>query len=207
MNKKACINALKEYNPIPPSEALVWTRGHWKVMKNDLLNEMDECLAHPLNSNRDALFIYACYHCAEEHCEEAFERYVNMCRLPSPLQDFLLGDMLTQNMGHWLALTCRGRIQTIKSLVEDPNVNEFARSKAVYALCRLTLDKDIESLSFLNYCQWLLEEGLERWHSYVWDGVISAVHSLYPGKLLPQIRLAYETGLADPTCCDLEEIE
>lgn len=59
MNKRDCIQRLKAYVPIPPSEAITWAREHWEDIKHILLNEMDE---HRLQNFYDDLaHFYACF--------------------------------------------------------------------------------------------------------------------------------------------------
>ena len=63
-----------------------------------MLAEVDRCIVSPLDEDHSALFFYALYLCAEMRSEEAFSRYVAICRLPTLLMNTLIGDILTQNM-------------------------------------------------------------------------------------------------------------
>ncbi|MBN1958727.1 MAG: DUF1186 domain-containing protein [Desulfuromonadales bacterium] len=149
---------------------------------------------------------YTLYLCAEMRSEEAFSRYVAICRLPTLLMDNLIGDILTQNMPEMLARTCAGRFDTLKELVEDEAVYEFARSAGIDALHALVLTDVMPCEDLGRYCMDLLSHRLQKRSSYIWDEVITISERLRLTEALPLIEEAYQCGWANPETQAFEEV-
>lgn len=201
------LNTLKPYHSQIPTEALNFIRSNWDEAEPALLAELDRCIATPLEDEHSALFLYALYLCAEMQCEAAFARYIAICRLPTLLIDALIGDILTQNMAEMLARTCADRVETLKALVEDEAVYEFARSTGLAALHALVLTGVISREELGHYCLDLLSQRLQKRPSYIWDETITIAEYLRLTEALPLIEEAYRCGWANPGMQSFESVE
>ncbi len=206
MTIEEALDALKPYQPQIPTEALNFIRSHWDEAEPALLAEMDRCIATPLEDEHSALFLYALYLCAEMQSEAAFARYITICRLPTLLMDALIGDILTQNMPEMLARTCVGRVETLKALVEDEAVYDFARSAGLDALHALVFMGGIAREELGRYCMDLLSHRLSKRPSYIWDETITIAEYLRLTEALPLIEEAYQCGWANPGMQSFEEV-
>ncbi|MBT3294652.1 MAG: DUF1186 domain-containing protein [Verrucomicrobia bacterium] len=207
MNITAAIDALRPFTSKVPSEALDSVREHWDEAEPVLLGAIEERLVRPLDDDKEALFLYAIHLCAEMRCARAFPLYVRIARLPNALLDHLMGDILTESLDEMLARTCDGRIDEIKALIEDPSLNEFARTEAMDSL-RVLLFESVLSWDDLSaYCVEALSEKLERRPGFIWNGVISVARDIQAKGALPLIEKAYERGLADPGVEELSYIQ
>lgn len=206
MRIEEALDALKPYQPQPPTEALNFIRSHWDEAEPALLAELDRCIATPLEDEHSALFLYALYLCAEMRTEEVFSRYIAICGLPTLLREALIGDILTQNMPEMLARTCAGRVETLKALVEDEAVYEFARACGLDALHALTLSGALSREDLGHYCMDLLSHRLLKRPSYIWDETITIAEYLRLTEALPLIEEAYQCGWANPGVQSFEEV-
>ena len=206
MTIEEALEALSPYSSNIPTEALNFIRNNWDEAEPLLLEELDHCIATPLEDEHTALFLYALYLCAEMQSKAAFERYITICRLPTLLMDALIGDILTQNMPEMLARTCANRIEPLKALVEDEAVYEFARSAGLDALHALVLTDVISREELGNYCMDLLSHRLQKRPSYIWDETITIAEYLRLTESLPLIEEAYQRGWANPGTQSFEEV-
>ncbi len=206
MTIEEALNALKPYRSKTPTEALDFIRSNWDEAEPVLLAELDRCIATPLEDEHTALFLYALFLCAEMQCKAAFERYITICRLPTLLMDALIGDILTQNLPEMLARTCVDRVETLKALVEDEAVYEFARSAGLGALHALMLTDVVSREELGRYCMDLLSQRLQKRPSYIWDEAITIAEYLRLTDALPLIEEAYQRGWANPGMQSFEEV-
>jgi len=207
MNTREAIAALKPFISQVPGEALEWIRGHWSEVEPVLLKEIDERLKTPIATERNALFLYAIYLCAEMKCQDAFPRYLKLCRLPNVVLDYVLGDILTEHMPEMLARTCAGRTGELQVLAEDAAVNEYARGTAIVALQNLMLEGEISREWLSSYCLVLMRDKLLRRPSSIWDSVIGVAVDIHADGMLPLIEKAFERGLIFPGFDRLERIQ
>ncbi len=198
MNITEAIDALRPFTSKVPREALDYIRANWGEAEPVLLNEIDFKLQSPTAEDRDGLFLYAIHLCAEMRSRDAFPLYLKLCRLPKVVQRHVLGDILTETMSDMLARTCAGRVDETKALIEDSVPDEYARAAAMDSLLHLMLDGELSRDSLAEYCVFLLEKGLERRFSFIWDKVIVIASSIHADAALPLIKKSYERSLADP---------
>jgi len=207
VNVVEAMDALKLFTPRVPMEALNWIRTNWSEAEPLLLAVIDQKLKVPTQEVRDAQFLYAIHLCGEMRCEAAFSRYLVLCRLPNVVLDFVLGDILTEYLREMLARTCAGRTEELQALIEDPAVNEYARSAALDALISLFLDGKMTREWLSDYCISLLRDKLEKSPSYVWDAVSILSADIHADGAIPLIEQAFARGLADSSFEDMEGIQ
>lgn len=206
MNVCEAIEKLTRFERNVPEDALDVLRCNWSEAEPLLLAEMDRVIANPTGAEEKALLFYAMYLCAEMRSEAAFERYVAFCRLPGRAQDFWLGDLRLESMDHMLALTCAGRTDALKELVEDERVCEYARASALQALRYLAFGGIVSREMLESYCLELLGWRLEQRPGYIWNELMMTASGLRMKQALPLIELAYEYAWADSWFSSPDEV-
>ncbi|PNU19855.1 hypothetical protein C2E25_10510 [Geothermobacter hydrogeniphilus] len=207
MTIETALESLKPFCSKIPTDALNFIRSNWSEAEPLLLAELDHCIDDPSRTEQSALFFYALFLCAQQRCEAAFERYLRILRLPNLLLDNLIGDVLTENMKGMLARTCGDRVDSLKALVEDETVNEFARSAALRALLDLVLIGSLAHSEMAEYCTELLTGRLEKCPSHIWDAAVFMAEQLHLVETLPLIETAFQQGLMEPGFQSLAEIK
>jgi len=207
MTTQEAIDFLRPFNPIVPQVALKYVRLNWVEAEPILLGSLDHQLTHPAEADDEALPLYALHLCAEMKTRAAFPRYLALCRLPSTLLGFVLGDVLTEGMPQMLARTCHGRIGELKGLAEDRAADEFSRSSGMRALFNLHVEDAISRDDLIGYCRGLLDGGLEPFPSNIWSVVACIAADLHAGELLPLIERAYANGWVEDMFQSLESIQ
>ena len=191
------IDALRPFTYKAPHQALGTIRAHWEEAEPILVQEIGNRLAEPKAKDADALFLYAIHLCTEMRSTKAFPHFLRIARLPNLLLDHLLGDILTETFSHMLARTCHGRIDDIKALVEDPTLNEYARSAALRSLLICATEGGLEVTHLSVYCIDLLDRKLECRASNIWNTAVEVVSILHAPGALPLIKAAYAHDLAN----------
>ncbi len=193
-----------------PAEAVNWLQANWDQAEPALLAEIDKAVENPLY-NGGGLSRWAMYLCAKQQSAAAFDRYVRIAVLPIPQLDILLDDWITEVLHKFLALTCQGRVDQLKTVVESPTAYAFARGAALDALVYLYFHDDgangeaISLQRISEYCYYLLDEGLEKYPAEIWDITAAVCARFGYGPALPLIRRAYACGLIDWETMDCAE--
>lgn len=205
MNVNEAIELLKPFKAMP-LEAVACLRKNWVEAEPLLLAELDRHIEDPYTEDT-AFFFYAMFLCAEQRCEAAFERYVTLCRMPKLFQNILLGDVLCESMNSLLYNTCSNRFDKLKELVEDPTVNEYARSAALEALQAFALEGTLSREEIESYCLDLLGHKLEQEQSYVWVQTATLAEQFQLKKALPLIKMACDSYWIDSFFDSYEDME
>ena len=172
-----------------------------------LLGSIEWMLKNPLiamDADRYTLPFFSLFLLAQFREKRAEKLIVSLCR--HPMTDELLGDIITGGMHSILASVCMDNPNAIKSIVEDPDAEEFARAAAIEALAILTLNDKLPRESLSKYLTELYDFRLEKEPSYVWDGAVAVSTDLGFSEHLELIKEAYMDGLADETVDNLKDV-
>jgi hypothetical protein len=97
-----------------------------------------------------------------------------------------------------IASVCDGNVTPIKSIVEDPSVDEYVRGSAIRSLAVLVHMGMLPRSDVIAYFAELFRGKLEKEYSHVWDVLASEAVDLYAKTLVDDISGAYEAGLLLP---------
>ncbi len=200
--KEAIAKLIPRTSPMP-KKALKCLRENWQEAEPLLLKAIDDAIANPLDEP-PAIFDYALFLCAEMRCESVFERYLDICRLPTALINHLVGNMLHGPFTAMLAATYAGRIDELKKLIEDETVYDHARSTALAACVQLVNERKEPLEKLKEYCLELLDFRLTRFPGFIWDHTVNTAASLGIKEALPLIEEAHEDGLLNPDYITLD---
>ncbi len=138
---------------------------------------------------------------------KAHHPVVDLFRLPPAVFDDLLGEFTDCGLERVLASVCGGDVSLIVKVIEDVDASDLARSSAVAALVVLAASGVAPRGVVVDHFRRLLNGGLERRPSLVWESLAPSCADIHPGELLDDIRRAYAEGMIDGTGMTLEEVE
>ncbi|MCK5861274.1 MAG: DUF1186 domain-containing protein, partial [Candidatus Hydrogenedentes bacterium] len=151
--------------------------------------------------------LYALHLLAQFPETRAYPLVISLAKLPEEALDFLIGDILTETLDRILASVCDGDISLIKGLIENPDVNEHARSAALSALNIMVAVGDKPRDEIMDYYKSLFNGGLERSSSAVWNELIYCSTRLHPEEVYEEIAAAYDDGLSCGFFMKLKDVD
>lgn len=214
MNIQEILTQLKAPNEKLPYDALQAALEHQEQMIPELLqiiehakDDFDYLWDHP-----DYLgHIYAMYLLARFREKSAYPLIVDFTASLSNHEDPFLEvtEDITSNLGRILASVCGGDDSLIKSLIENEQAYQYARSEAIGALVSLVHCGEKSREEVLAYFQTLFREKIKRESSNdsVWNNLVQYSTALYPDVVHEDIKQAYADKLVDTRMISLEHVE
>ena len=173
----------------------------------DILKNAKENYEEILEKPNYFAHIYAIFLLAQFKEVGSFSPIIDLISLPNEIPDDIFGDFLTEDLHKILASVCGGDTQSIKTLVEDSNVNEYVRCAAIKSFIVLLGEGVLSQSEVIEYYKSLFSEKLEREFSQVWNELIYDSCEVGPSELYEFIKKAYADGLVDDECIALEEVD
>jgi hypothetical protein len=199
----------KPYPTRPPIEALAAAEHHQQDLVEPLLRALERGIGDPKGTppGEVMLFNYAAYLLAKWREPRAYPLFIRWLSLPGQGAFDIGGDTVTQDGKRFLACVCRGDLEPIKQLILNREADEFCRTAAIEALALLVAWQEVPHQTVSDYFLWLAREGLEREPSFAWDGLANTCVDIEAVEVFPEIRRAYEEGLANPGVMEPEELD
>jgi hypothetical protein len=175
----------------------------------EAVRQQEEITPHLLEILRDTIddpeergdgeesHLYALYLLAQFKETQAYPLVVELASLPDDVVEFLLGDIVTEDLPAILASVSGGDISGIQELIEDEELNEWVRSSAIEALETLLRHEMISRSELHDYYQSLYGK-LERKESSVWEALVYSTALFSFDDLRPEVRKAYADELINP---------
>lgn len=192
-----------------PQMALEEAVAHRNEIIPRLLGVLEEVARNPqpFAAGPDRMIqTYAMYLLAQFREYRAYPLLVEIFSAPGRLPFDLVGEVVTQDLGRILASVSDGDLGGIKSLVENPEANDFVRTAAMDAMVTLVVCGRLTREEVMAYFRSLFYK-LERTPTYVWSGLANACADLGPEEVMAELRQAYEDELIDPTSINWEDVE
>ncbi len=208
MNIEIILQHIERRGPNFPKEALREAAARGKEIVPGLLAILERTLAAPDVVPEDySGHLFAMVLLAQLREERALDPVLRIARLPSDTLDDLTGDVLTEDFASILASVCGTDLDPVKALIEDPEVDEYAREAALKALTLRVVHGLLSRDELVAYHRHLLEGGLEREPSHAWDVVVNESAHIHPGENLALLRRAFDEGMVDEIYINWEEVE
>ena len=182
-----------------PVAALAAADQHREALIEPLLKAIERGVEHPtdLPAGEAMLFSYATYLLAQWREPRAHPLMIRWFSLPGEQPFDIGGDTVTQHGSRFLAMTCGGKLDSIKALILNREANDYCRGQAVEALAWLAAWGELPREEVEAYFLWLAREGLERECNNVWSQLAAIGADLEALTAFPELRRAYDEGLIE----------
>jgi len=208
MNVETILQHIERRGRNFPKEALREAAARGDEIVPALVAILERTLAEPDDVPEDySGHLFAMVLLAQLREERALDPLLRIARLPSDTLDDLTGDVLTEDFASILASVCGTDLDPVKALIEDPEVDEYAREAALKALTLRVVHGLLSRDELVAYHRHLLEEGLEREPSHAWDVVVNESADIHPGENLALLRRAFDEDRVDEIYITREEVE
>ncbi len=208
MNVETILQHIERRGRSFPKEALREAAARGDEIVPALLAILERALAAPDDVPEDYNgHLFAMVLLAQLREERALDPLLRIARLPSDTLEDLMGDVLTEDFSSILASVCGTELDPVKALIEDPEVDEFARAAALHALTLRVLHGLLSRDELVAYHRYLLEEGLEREPSHAWDVVVHESANVHPGENLEVLRRAFDEDRVEEIYISWEDVE
>jgi hypothetical protein len=128
----------------------------------------------------------------------AFPLIIKLISHPGDKVVNLTGEVFTEALGRILASVYDGDLQSIKSVVENTNLNPWIRTAALDSFMVLWKEDVLSRDEVISYLKELMESKLEQTPGYVWDTIALIAYDLHPGELEDLLRQAIGKQLIAP---------
>ncbi len=176
-----------------PREALEAAIAQPEAVTPHLLAVLEDesRLLERLEAENDYMLpIYAFFLLSQFRETRAYPLIVAFFSQPGERPIDVTGDFVTEDLGRVLASVSGGDPGPMKTLIENPQVNEYTRSSVMDGLLAFFVEDDITREAVIAYFRELYRGGLERDYSHAWNALVSHSTHLYPEELMPEIRQA-----------------
>lgn len=205
---KQIIESIKYYNGTFPKDQLQQIIERKDEAIPFLVEIVEEVVNHPDDYDEKRIdLIYALYLLSQFRVKELFPLLVKILYLPDDKLDLLLGDALTEGTSRMLATVYNGDIQTLQQLIENTELDEYARGQGLSALVILALKGQIKRERVVKYLESLLTEKLSDEHYYFNAHIVSCCTDLYPQETYDSIKRVYAKGCVDTMVIGLKDVE
>jgi len=201
----------KEKFPREAVEAAIATEG---AQREELTLELLRAIERSIDEaevvaydGKYTVHFYAMYLLAQFRDTRAYPLVLRLALLPSELLDELCGDFVTETLGRVLASVCGGELAGIKSLIENPEADEWARSAGLTSLVALVVEGAKSREEMIGYFASLFRGGLERRPSFVWTKLAACTCDLWPQELMPEIEQAFADGLIGEFSMTMKDVQ
>lgn len=209
MDIKEIINVLKNYsNNNFPKDAVEQARQHKYEISKILLDDLKEITKKPdIIFENDNIYDFHFYLLAEFREKKAYPIIIEILnKLDEEDLDYLLGDILTENMASILASTFNGDLILLYNIIENKEKDEFLRASVLDALAILYNKKIINKNNFIDYLNKLLGQ-YENNDDFIILEIIHIVSDLKIYELVPQIEKLFENQKIDERYESIEDFK
>lgn len=168
--------------------------------KDEAIPYLREAIEHAIAAGMDLeedymLHIYALYLLAEFQDKDSFERIMVLASFPSDIEDYLLGDVVTEDLWDILYNTYNGNLDVLKASVMVQDLDEYVRGAMLNVLAQLFVDG---ALAREDWKDFLEELSWQEYNSdYIYTEAAGMICRCHLVELLPEVRRLYNEDLLD----------
>jgi|GEM_PF-3620450 len=173
-----------------------------------LTDEIQEVLEHPQEFVEEGsqLLFYAIMILGHFRAKEAIPLICDLGLLDQESIDELLGERLFENISLAIAQIFSEDIDLLKTLIENPNVDECIRATCLQSMVYLYAQDVLSRDTVVDYFHDLLKRPREK-ISFFYEVIISASLILHPQEMIEEIRKIFAEGIVDSSDVSLEDVE
>ena len=133
--------------------------------------------------------------------KQAFPYVLALASLPDEWPEELLGDCITEALARFIVSTFNDDLVAIKTLIENPNLNEWSRNAALKSLLGLVALDKLKRNELVDYIHTLFHSPLADDEDFV-TRLVETASDIYPEELMEEINKAFEEDKVDTFCVD-----
>ena len=199
------IDLLRVPPPTYPRKAIDLAIRHYKEMRSDLLGILEKATDPSVLGENNA-HVFAAFILGFFREERAHQPLLSIFRLPGELPFDVFGDVITEDGGLLLWQTAGGVVAGLKALIEDREADVYCRDAAMAALKWGVGEGVLDHATVVDYLGSLFK-GDEADDEWFWIGATSILADLWPERVMPTIRRAFDQGLIGPLGLALDDVE
>ena len=192
-----------------PKKELEEIIAHKEEAIPELLKVVDQFMDDPsiASDNNNIYFghLYAFYLLGQFREQALFPKLLQLLHWSESELDRTVGDFLTEGSGRILASVYNGDLDALKELLENEELDEFARGQAISAITILVLHEQLDRKEIVAYYQKLLKD--KKMTAYLYADLIISACDLHFDELFEGIEWAYEKGLVDVGVINLDNVK
>jgi uncharacterized protein len=182
-----------------PREAMDQAIARWPEVSPALLACLNEAAdGAPVSERTDNILSISIYLMAQMRETRAYRPLCALLAADNRAEE-LLGDGITEELKFIVARVYDGDPAPLRSLIEDPNADQFVRDAGLYAMAWLTAEGRIDRESTAAYLRDLHARLRPQAECYVWVGWQQAIANLGLEELAPLVEDAFRHGWISDT--------
>lgn len=192
-----------------PTEAVQWMLDHWDEAGPRLVAMLGRYAAadvKDISEDAQAGLFLAIHMLAEKRETAAFKP---LCRLlrNAEATEWVLGDAVAATLTSLLISLHDGDLETLKALIEDPELDEYVRHAAMNAWAYFAFNGAISRDGAREYLQTLAQTMQPQEPHYAWVGIADAAILLGLDDLRPLVEDLIRRELIPPWEFDLDDFD
>lgn len=179
-----------------PKDALNSALDQQEEITPHLLNILENVIANHESIKTDQMdYIFSLYALSKFREKKAFPYILAFASLPGELPEALLGDCITEALARFIVSTFNGDLLSIKTLIENPELNEWSRNAALYSLIGLVALDKLKREELIEYLRSLFHSTLadEKFTTHL----VNVASDIYPEELMDEINQAFDEDKVD----------
>jgi uncharacterized protein len=206
MDIKQVLEELSESEKLPV-EAIRAAQADRATMAPILVRYIDDFLSSEGEGANPSVLFFAFHLLGEWREKSAYRPLARFLRLPGDILNAIIDDCITVTSHRVMAAVFDGDPAPLYEIIQDPEADEFVRSRMCQTIAMLTRSGDLPrraTAEFLRDCYGQLEPQLD---CYVWQGWVDAVAWLGLTELKPLVQQAFSRGSINPGWLSFEDFE
>lgn len=151
--------------------------------------------------------LFAMYLLAQFRAKELYPQLIDILSITGDTADEVLGDTIAEGLGQILASVYNGDPEPLMRLIENPQVDEYARGQALKAIVTLVFDRQLTREFAVDYMKQLLNGRLSDTPYYLNAEIVTCCRDLYPLEVYEDIKRLYESGELEGGYIDFGSVE
>lgn len=142
-----------------------------------------------------SLHLYGIFLLAQFQDREFFPNLMELASLPEDTLDFLIGDVLTEDLGSILYNTYNGEIDLLKQAIKNKEVSDYARSQMLDVMGQLYLDQKLDKQEWQVFLKEIVHG--KSIGDYIYTAITSMICGCHLTDMIPELRSLYLDGQVD----------
>ncbi|KEQ16872.1 DUF1186 domain-containing protein [Endozoicomonas numazuensis] len=175
-----------------PRKALETLLDNQEAVNPQLLDYLESVAIDPtgtIESWQTDFLVVALFLLAQFRDVRAYQPLIKLLNKLDSETDWILGE---EGLSRILASVCDGDVTPLQALAENPEIAEYIRSEAFYALLTLVCRGQWDKSALHDYCRRMLEGGLNYEGGYLRISLTHICEMMMFSDLLETIRNCYQ---------------